>query len=41
MLDLSGLILDLQDALGREVNVVEKTMPSRVADRIRREALPL
>jgi predicted nucleotidyltransferase len=41
MLDLSGLILDLQDALGREVNVVEITTPSRAADRIQREALPL
>jgi len=41
MLDLSGLILDLQDALGRKVNVVEITTPSRAADRIQREALPL
>lgn len=41
LLDLSGLILDLQDALGREVNVVEIATPSRTADRIRQEAVPL
>jgi predicted nucleotidyltransferase len=41
LLDLSGLILDLQDALGRKVDVVESGCPSRLADRIRREALPL
>jgi predicted nucleotidyltransferase len=41
MLDLSGLILDLQDALGRDVNVVEITAPSRAAERIQREAISL
>jgi uncharacterized protein len=39
VLDLSGLILDLQDALGREVDVVEISEPSRIADRILREAV--
>lgn len=41
MLDLSGLILDLQDVLAREVNLVEITTPSRAAERIQREAVPL
>jgi len=41
LLDLSSLILDLEDALGREVNVVEISRPSAVADRIVREAIPL
>jgi predicted nucleotidyltransferase len=41
LLDLSGLILDLQDALEREVDVVEITRPSRTSERIEREALPL
>src|SRR5260370_41587010 len=41
LLDLSGLILDLEEALGREVDVVEITKPSRAANRIRQEAVPL
>lgn len=41
LFDLSELILDLEAALGRRVDVVELTRPSRVADRIRREAVPL
>lgn len=41
LLDLSGLILDLQEALGRDVDVIEISKPSRVADRILREAVPL
>src|SRR5437870_10136230 len=41
LLDLSALILDLQDALDREVDVIEITRPSRITDRIRREAVPL
>ena len=41
LLDLSGLILDLQETLGREVDVVESGRPSRIADRIQREALLL
>ena len=43
VLDLSGLVLDLREALDREVNVVEsgngKTSP--IAQRIEREAVPL
>lgn len=41
LIDLSGLILDLQDALGRRVDVVEVKKASRTADRITREAVPL
>ena len=41
VLDLSELILDLQEALGRQVDVVEITRPSPTAERIRREAVPL
>lgn len=41
VLDLSELILDLQDALGRRVDVVEIWEPSPVADQIQREAVPL
>lgn len=41
LLDLSALIVDLEEALCRVVDVVEITMPSRAADRIAREALPL
>lgn len=41
LFDLSGLILDLQEALERDVDVIELTRPSRVGDRIRREAVPL
>jgi len=41
LFDLSGLILDLQETLGREVDVVESGRPSRIADRIQREALLL
>ena len=41
LLDLGGLILDLQETLGREVDVVESGRPSRIADRIQREALLL
>jgi uncharacterized protein len=41
MLDLSGLILDLQDAIGHEVNVVEIAAASPAAERIQREAVPL
>lgn len=41
LFDLSELILDLQDALGREVDVIEITRPSRITDRIQREAVPL
>jgi predicted nucleotidyltransferase len=41
VLDLSGLILDLQEALGREVNVVEVGRLAGLAERIEREAVPL
>lgn len=41
VLDLSGLILDLEETLGREVHVVEVRRPSQAADRIRSEAVPL
>jgi uncharacterized protein len=41
LFDLSGLILDLGEAIGREVDVVEISKPSRAADRIAREAVPL
>lgn len=41
LFDLSGLILDLEEALGRKVDVIEIPGPSLVAERIRREAVPL
>ncbi len=41
VLDISELILALQDALGREVNVVEIRRPSSMAERIQRESVPL
>lgn len=41
VLDLSNLILDLEEALGRKVHVVEARERSDLAERIRREAIPL
>jgi uncharacterized protein len=41
VLDLSALILDLQAALGCDVDVKELTGDGRGAARIRREAIPL
>jgi predicted nucleotidyltransferase len=41
VLDLSSLILDLEAALGRKVDVVETTPPSPFVARIEREAVPL
>jgi len=41
VLDLSELILDLEEALGRAVDVVEIRRPSPLAERIQREAIPL
>jgi uncharacterized protein len=41
VLDLSELILDLKDALGREVDVIQIRGPSAIAERIEREAVPL
>ncbi|MGE3271225.1 MAG: nucleotidyltransferase family protein [Chloroflexota bacterium] len=40
-LDLSELILDLEEALGRRVDVVEARRRSSSADQILREAVPL
>jgi predicted nucleotidyltransferase len=40
-LDLSELILDLEEVLGCQVDVVEIRRPSALADRIRGEAVPL
>lgn len=40
-LDLSELILDLEEALGRKVDVVQIRRPSPIAERLRREAVPL
>ena len=42
LLDLGGLLLDLQDLLGRDVDVVtEKGLRSRVRDRVLDEAVAL
>ena len=41
VLDLSELILDLEEALGRDVDVVEIRRPSELAERICQEAVPL
>ncbi len=41
VLDLSELILDLEEALGREVDVLESRPSSRGVERIEREAIPL
>jgi predicted nucleotidyltransferase len=41
VLDLSALILDLQAALGCEVDVKELTRDGRAGERIRREAIAL
>lgn len=41
VLDLSALILELQAALGCEVDVKELTRDGRAAERIRREAIAL
>src|SRR5437660_377543 len=38
VLDLSGLILDLREAVDREVNVVEIRQSSSMAERVEREA---
>ena len=40
-LDISELILDLQEALGRSVDVIQVRRPSTLAERIRRQAVPL
>ncbi len=41
VVDLSGLILDLQDALGRDVNIVEADRLAALAHRIESEAVAL
>jgi predicted nucleotidyltransferase len=41
VLDLSELILDLEEALGYKVDVVEIRRPLPSAERIEREAVPL
>ena len=41
VLDVSELTLDLQEALGRAVDVVEIRRPSPIADRILHVAVPL
>ena len=42
LLDLGGLLMDLQELLGRRVDVVtEQGLRSRVRERVLREAMPL
>ena len=42
LLDLGGLLMDLQDLLGRPVDVVtEKGLRERIRGRVLREAVPL
>lgn len=42
LLDLGGLLMDLQELLGRKVDVVtEKGLRTRIRDRVLREAVPL
>jgi predicted nucleotidyltransferase len=41
VLDLSELILDLEDTLGYRVDVVEIGRPSALAEHIEREAVPV
>jgi uncharacterized protein len=40
-LDLSELILDLEEVLGRNVDVITIRRPSQLAETIEREAVPL
>ncbi|HJT58996.1 MAG TPA: nucleotidyltransferase family protein [Ktedonobacteraceae bacterium] len=42
LFDLGGLLMDLQDLLGRDVDVVtEDGLRERIKDRVLREAIPL
>ncbi len=41
LFDLSELILDLEQALGRKVDVLEIAQPSSMAHTIREQAVPL
>jgi predicted nucleotidyltransferase len=42
LLDMGGLLMDLRDALGHEVDVVtERGLKTRIRDRVLKEAIPL
>jgi len=42
LLDLGGLLMDLRELLGREVDVVtEKGLRPRIRERVMREAVPV
>jgi predicted nucleotidyltransferase len=42
LLDLGGLLVDLQELLGKRVDVVtERGLKARIRDRVLREAVPL
>lgn len=42
LLDMGGLLMDLRDALGRDVDVVtERGLKARIRDRVIKEASPL
>lgn len=42
LLNMGGLLMDLQDLLGRRVDVVtEKGLRDRIRERVLREAVPL
>jgi uncharacterized protein len=42
LLDMGGLLMDLRDALGQEVDVVtERGLKTRIRDRVLKEAMPL
>lgn len=42
LLDMGGLLMDLRDALGRDVDVVtEQGLKARIRDRVIKEASPL
>ncbi len=42
LFDLGGLLMDLQDLLGRDVDVVtEDGLRERIRERVLREAIPL
>jgi predicted nucleotidyltransferase len=42
LLDMGGLLMDLQELLGRKVDVVsEKGLRDRIRDRVMKEAIPL
>jgi hypothetical protein len=42
LLDMGGLLMDLREALGQEVDVVtERGLKTRIRDRVLKEAMPL